>query len=266
MGNLESKFGVDAVPDTGLVELAYSHEDKVGRITLNRSRYANALSADLVEALIDAVQACVDKKVELLVLRGHGAIFCGGFDLRGLDQETDASLAYRFLRLETLLQSIHYAPCQTLVYAQGAVSGAGADLMAACRKRLVAPDASFRFPGIRFGILLGTNRLLALIGEKAYGVLLEQQKINSGLAVQLGLAQGLAQDADVGSLIEAEYSSLKRIPESTRRQLFAANTQQAAVDMGILAKTVTEPGLKARMQAYWEEAKAAAKGAPTPRR
>lgn len=245
--------------DTNLVELDYRHGDEVAVITLNRARYANALNVDLVEALLHAVQICLDKKVELLVLRGHGAIFCGGFDLRDLDSETDASLAYRFLRLETLLQRIHYAPCQTLVYAQGAVSGAGADLMAASRKRFIAPEASFRFPGIRFGILLGTNRLLSLIGEKAYGVLLEQQKIDSDQALALGLAHGLAQESDFDALIEAEYASLKRIPDAARRYLFAEDTRQGAVDMGILAKTIAVPGLKARMQAYWDQARAAAK-------
>src|SRR5690606_12222976 len=102
--------------------------------------------------------------------------------------------------MDTLLQLVDGAPFQTLVYSQWAVSGAGADLVAACRNRLIAPDASFRFPGIRFGILLGTSRLLSLIGEKAYGVLLEQQKIKGDQAVDLGLAHGLAQGSEFDAL------------------------------------------------------------------
>lgn len=246
------------MPDTELVKLDYQQGGKVAGVTLNRARYANALNADLVEALLEAVQDCIDNRVELLVLRGNGAAFCGGFDLQDLESETDASLAYRFLRLETLLQLVHGAPFQTLVYAQGAVSGAGADLVAACRKRLIAPDASFRFPGIRFGILLGTSRLLSLIGEKAYGVLLEQQKIKGDQAVDLGLAHGLAQGSEFDALVEAEYMNLKRIPETARRYLFVENPRQSAVDMGVLAKTISVPGLKARMQAYWDQARAAA--------
>ncbi len=234
----------------GLVETAFSHAGAVARICLNRPRFANSLNAEMVEALLAGLQRSMDSGAELIVLHGHGSTLCGGFDLRGLDGESDASLAYRFLRLETLLQKIHYAPCQTLVYAHGPVMGAGADLMAACRLRLAAADASFRFPGIRFGILLGTSRLASLIGDRAYRVVVEQQRITAEEAVDLGLVHQVL-DGELDEAIARQYESLTRIPSETRARLFRRDGLQADVDMGVLAATVAMPGLKKRMQEYW---------------
>ena len=50
-------------------------------------------------------------------------------------------------------------PCAT-----GRAWGAGADLFASCDIRACAPDATFRFPGTAFGIVLGTRRLVELVG------------------------------------------------------------------------------------------------------
>lgn len=237
--------------DGGLVETTFSHAGAVAHICLNRPRSANSLNAEMVEALLAGLQQCMDGGAELIVLRGHGSTLCGGFDLRGLDSESDASLAYRFLRLETLLQKIHYAPCQTLVYAHGPVMGAGADLMAACRLRLAAPGASFRFPGIRFGILLGTNRLASLIGDRAYRVVVEQQRITAEEAMELGLVHQVMDEGELDEAIARQYESLMRIPPEARARLFQRDLRQADVDMGILAATVAEPGLKNRMREYW---------------
>ncbi len=237
--------------DGGLVETAFSHAGAVAHICLNRPRSANSLNVEMVEALLAGLQQCLDSGAELIVLRGHGSTLCGGFDLKGLDEESDASLAYRFLRLETLLQKIHYAPCQTLVYAQGPVMGAGADLMAACRVRFAAEGACFRFPGIRFGILLGTNRLASLIGDRAYRVVIEQQRINAAKAVDLGLVHQVMDEGELDEAIARQYESLTRIPSETRARLFRRDGLQADADMGILARTVAEPGLKNRMQDYW---------------
>lgn len=242
----------------GLVETAFSHAGAVAQICLNRARFANALNVEMVEALSASLQQSIDSGVALIVLRGHGSTLCGGFDLRGLDGESDASLAHRFLRLETLLQKIHYAPCQTLVYAHGPVMGAGADLMAACRMRLAAPDASFRFPGIRFGILLGTNRLAALIGDHAYRAVVEQQRITAQEAVDLGLVHQVMDGHELDEAITRQYESLTRIPSGTRARLFRRDSRQADLDMGILAGTVAEPGLKRRMQEYWASVKQSA--------
>ena len=127
-------------------------------ITLERPNRANALSAALVEDLHRLLDDAEAARPQALVLRGNARHFSAGFDLAGLDDETDATLAYRFLRIGLLLERLLVAPCTTVAVAEGAAVGAGADLVAHCDHRLVAPDVQLRFPGTAFGVVLGATR------------------------------------------------------------------------------------------------------------
>lgn len=130
----------------------------VWTVTLDRPERANALSADLVECLHVTLDQADRARPDALVLRGNPRHFAAGFDLRGLERESDASLALRFLRVGLLLERLLAAPYPTVAVAEGAAIGAGADLVLACDHRLVAPDVTLRFPGSAFGVALGTVR------------------------------------------------------------------------------------------------------------
>lgn len=130
----------------------------VWTVTLDRPRRANALSADLVEALHVTLDQAERARPRALVLRGNGRHFAAGFDLRDLHRETDASLALRFLRVGLLLERLLAAPFPTVAVAEGAAVGAGADLVLACDHRLVDPAVTLRFPGSAFGVVLGATR------------------------------------------------------------------------------------------------------------
>ena len=146
-------------------ELLSRRDGPVLHLQLHRPEVGNALSAALVQALTEAVDAAThDVSVRLLVLSGAGRHFCTGFDLSDLDRETDDSLLARFTRVELLLQAVHAAPFATLALAHGRTMGAGADLFAACGDRWIVGDAGFAFPGAAFGLVLGTVRLTELVG------------------------------------------------------------------------------------------------------
>lgn len=134
-------------------------------LTLDRPDKGNALSAALVERLLDAFhQAVADPATLAIVIRGLGRHFCTGFDLAELDTSSDGDLLQRFVRIETLLDAIWRAPVPVTAVAQGRLWGAGADLFAACEHRVLASDAHVRFPGAGFGLVLGTRRLTCRVG------------------------------------------------------------------------------------------------------
>ena len=141
----------------------------VWTVTLDRPERANALSADLVEDLHAALDAAEEARPEALVLRGNARHFAAGFDLGGLDEETDASLALRFLRIGLLLERLLAAPYVTVAVAEGAAVGAGADLVLACDHRLVDPGVTLRFPGSAFGVALGAIRRAELGADLVTG-------------------------------------------------------------------------------------------------
>ncbi|MFC0221843.1 enoyl-CoA hydratase/isomerase family protein [Nocardioides zeicaulis] len=142
----------------------------VWTVTLDRPDRANALSAALVETLHATLDEADAARPEALVLRGNGRHFAAGFDLGGLGDETDATLALRFLRIADLLERLIAAPYVTAAVVHGAAVGAGADVVLACDHRLVDPSVTLRFPGSAFGVALGGVRRAELGEHRATGV------------------------------------------------------------------------------------------------
>lgn len=171
--------------------------DGIGWITLARPGRGNALSGDLVEALLGHLTRCVtDPLMHTVAFVGAGKHFCTGFDLEQLEQTTDAELLHRLIRIETLLDAVWRAPVRTVAIAQGRVLGAGADLWVACDQRVLAPEATVRFPGAGFGIVLGTRRLGLRVGaERALQWTSTGTSVDSTLAIQSGLATSVAATA-----------------------------------------------------------------------
>ncbi|NBR80011.1 MAG: enoyl-CoA hydratase/isomerase family protein, partial [Alphaproteobacteria bacterium] len=83
------------------------HKGGVTSLKMNRPDRLNAVNADLIEGLLDGLDEAVTRGASLVVFTGVGRAFSAGFDLSGLDQQSDAELLYRFVRVEELLQTIY---------------------------------------------------------------------------------------------------------------------------------------------------------------
>lgn len=229
----------------------------VATISLERPERGNALSVELVEALLDAFGRVVsDGSVHTVVLRARGRHFCTGFDLSGLDTETDASLLARFVRIETLLDALWRAPLRTVAIGQGRIVGAGADLFAACDLRLLAPGATLRFPGAGFGIVLGTRRLARRVGEAtALRWVSEATTIADRDAVAAGLASEMLEPGDPsGAADEHALPSSLQAPLAERATIAALRRAlddgHADTDLAALVRSAARPGLKRRIETY----------------
>ncbi len=229
-------------------------------LTLNRPQRANALSSEMVEALHEAVDTTLRSPPKALVFRGAGKHFCSGFDLSSLEQETDASLAYRLLRIELLLQKIHCAPCYTIALAHGTVAGAGADLVVACNRRIGTQETRLRFPGIRFGIVLGTRRLIELIGPQACSIVLEQRTIEADQALKINLLDSICPEADWQGEAGAAIEAVARVDGGATALALGSRADSGLChhDMGVLARSLIEPGLQQRISAFLSTLRAGA--------
>lgn len=222
-------------------------------LTLNRPDKLNALSPELVEALIEVIQEThTDDAVRLIVFRGMGRNFCAGFDLGSLEQETDASLLLRLVRIETLLQLIAYSPCLTVAYAHGKNFGAGVDLFAACKRRYATSDAKFRMPGLLFDLVLGTRRFAALVGnERAREILQVVREFPADEAHQIGLVSRVTEQDDWTSHFARDLKEATMLSPRAQQSLYAAANQSTAdVDMAALVRSAAEPGLRRRIEQY----------------
>jgi len=219
---------------------------------LNRPDKRNALNAEMVEALLAGLEQARAAQQPMLVFRGEGKSFCAGFDFSDVDQQSEGDLLWRFVRIEQLLQQIYHWPALTVGLAQGKNFGAGVDLWLACQHRLAAADAAFRMPGLKFGLLLGTRRLGHLIGsDRARRIQEVAATIEATQAQSLGLiTQLMAVDQWPAAIDDLSELSMG-LDQATRASLNAAlspNTNDE--DLADLVRSVTRPGLKARIAKY----------------
>jgi enoyl-CoA hydratase/carnithine racemase len=226
--------------------------DGVVRLTLNRPDKANALDTEIVEALLAGIETARAGGTRLLVFAGAGRHFCAGFDLSDLDTISDGDLLHRFVRIETLLQTVFHLPFATLALAHGRVMGAGADLFSACSRRAAAPGTVFRMPGLGFGILLGTRRLAARIGDDAARrIQNETRAFDVEEAVRLGFATETAPDTDWPDLIEAATEVAHTLSPAATAALYSATVRDTRDrDMADLVASASAPGLRDRIRAY----------------
>jgi enoyl-CoA hydratase/carnithine racemase len=235
-------------------ELVRKHEGHVTYLTLNRPQKANALSGSIVEALLDAVEyACTDG-TRLLILDGAGPHFCAGFDFSGMQDMSEGDLALRFIRIETLLQQVHHAPFETLVFAQGSTFGAGADLVCCCGIRVAAPATTFCLPGLRFSAVLGTRRLACRIGaDRARQILSESRRFDADEAHRIGFVTHMAAQDEWPRVTASARANCELLTPATAAALHRRTvTDTRAEDMAELARSVSVPGLKERIRLYRE--------------
>ena len=207
------------------------HNGSVTWLRLNRPDRLNAVNAAMIEGLIDGLIAARDRGSDLVVFAGEGRAFSAGFDLSGLDQQSDADLLYRFVRVEQLLQMIYQLPMTSVALVQGRCFGAAADIVASCRKRIATPDASFRMPGLQFDIVLGTRRLARLIGADAAFDLLETSRIFTaddarevGFLTDIQPAEDWASHIDKLPLMLAILAMMPKPPFLPQRVMIAGLT------------------------------------------
>ena len=221
-------------------------------VTLNRPDKRNALNAELVEDLIEVVEQAQAEKPSLLVLRGEGKNFSAGFDFSEWQDASEGDLLWRFVRIEQLLQMLQALPILTMALAHGKNFGAGVDLMAVCKHRVAAEDATFRMPGLKFGLVLGTRRLARLVGVQTARQIQQVAKtLNASEAHTTGLVSVLAEPQTWPQVIEQQGDIAASLTPKARASLYRVledNTD--AQDMADLVRSVTEPGLKDRIAKY----------------
>ena len=229
------------------------------RLTLNRAERSNALGPDIVETLLTAVEAAPGDGVRLIVLEGEGKHFCAGFDLGDLDSLSDGDLLLRLVRIETLLQTVYHAPVPTMALVRGAAMGAGADLVAACRRRIVVGSGRFAFPGAGFGIALGTHRLAGRVGpDRALEIVAGGRRLDQDEALALGLIDAVVDEDAVSAEIEKYAAMAGRLESGILATVGELTLDDGrARDMAALVASASRPGLKDRVVRYQEGVKRA---------
>lgn len=191
-------------------------EDRDGFVvlTLHDDANRNALGQTMVADLRGHVASCAAEGRTLVVFRHKGPAFSSGFDRSG--DPADDAVRQRFVEIQRLLDELLAAPFMTVAYATGPAVGAGADLFMHCDIRYAGRGASFLFPGVRFGIVLGIRRLVNVVGtEAALELVLRQRRFDATEAAAAGLARLMPDDDHPGEELASLAASVGSLGQPT---------------------------------------------------
>jgi enoyl-CoA hydratase/carnithine racemase len=187
---LAMAYPTTAMAVTEQANLLVEH-GQTARITLNRPEKRNALSLELMEELIEALQAvAADPEVRTIVVDGAGPAFSAGHDLSEMVGRDLAFYQHLFDVCVVLMETIHKVPQPVIAKVHGVATAAGCQLVAACDLAVAADTARFATPGVKIGLFCSTPMvpLSRAIGRKrALELLLTGELIDAQKALEWGL-------------------------------------------------------------------------------
>ncbi len=136
-------------------------------VTLNRPERRNALTIELLTELIAAINVASDQPEQrIMILRGAGAAFCTGLDLK---EAADPQKAHATAELvsKTLI-TLSQTRLITITAVHGAAVAGGAGIMSACDFVVAADGTRIGYPEVRRGLVAGLvmSFLRRQVGER----------------------------------------------------------------------------------------------------
>jgi methylglutaconyl-CoA hydratase len=170
-----------------------THTGSVATITLNRPERRNAISFDLIDDLLCALDEVDKSDAQILILTGAGKAFCSGMDLDNLKSLLGRSPEQNLQDSQTmvrLFRSLYEFPKVTIAAVNGPAIAGGTGLALLCDFTLAVPEAKFGYTEVRIGFVpaIVSTFLLRQIGEKqARDLLLTGRIFGVEEAMRLGL-------------------------------------------------------------------------------
>ena len=133
--------------------LALRRADGLLEIALTRSDKANALTADMMDGIAQAV-AGVHADEIVLLSSASPTLFCAGADIGEFDAvRRDAETARTYEALNAAaFAAVRNAAVPTIAAIDGVCFGGGFGLAAACDLRIATPNARFAVPAAKLGL------------------------------------------------------------------------------------------------------------------
>jgi enoyl-CoA hydratase/carnithine racemase len=223
-------------------ELAFTVEDGIATIRLNRPDRLNAFTAPMLDAWAEAIETSRrDPAVRAVVLTGTGRGFCSGGDVRAMgERHRDGESAFE--RKTAVFERIHRIPRLLedfdkpyIVAINGVATGAGLDMALMGDIRFAAASARMAETYIRVGLIAGdggTWFLPRLVGTaKALELLWTGEFVDAAEALRIGLVNKVFPDEE---LMPATYAFARKLaaqPALTLRLMKRAVYQGQRMDL-----------------------------------
>ena len=191
----------------------------MARITLASPKRRNALSLELMEALVEALHQLGERTdVGVVVIAAEGPAFSAGHDLSEM-VDRDAQFYDDLFEVCTeLMDAVHTVPQPVIAEVAGVATAAGCQLVAACDLAVASSEATFATPGVRIGLFCSTPMvpISRAVGRKrAMEMLLTGDPIDASTAAEWGLVNRVAAPDELRAAVDELAGRITRFSDHT---------------------------------------------------
>ena len=212
-----------------MTDVRFERQGAIATITLNRPERRNALSLEMMLALLAHLDLIAkERDVSAVILAAEGTAFSSGHDLGEMTGRSLAEYRRLFDVCAELMARLQSIPQPVIAQVQGVATAAGCQLVASCDLAVASPQATFATPGVKIGLFCSTPMvaLSRAVGRKrALEMLLTGKPIDAPTAVEWGLINRVAPAvhlAEETRKLAGEIDQFSRFTVALGKQAFYA--------------------------------------------
>lgn len=231
-------------------------KDRIARIEIDRPDKKNALTAEMYQAIGDALRAAeADRQVRVALIHGKADCFTAGNDLKDFLERPphgEGSPVFGFLR------TIATAAKPIVAAVGGPAVGIGTTMLLHCDLVYAAPNARFQMPFVPLGLVpeAASSLLLPMLAgyQRAAELLLLGKPFTADKALAAGIVTEIVPEGELLEYAWEAAASVAALPPSSLRLTKALMKQRHAE---AVAKAMEDEGARFRAQLASPEAKEA---------
>ena len=173
--------------------LKLEHEGEVAILTLARPEKRNAISTQMIEELLAALDAIDESSARVAIITGEGKAFCAGMDLDELRSIAEHSKRENFedsRRMAAMFCRIYSFRKPLIAAVNGAAIAGGCGIATLADFTLAVPESKFGYTEVKIGFMpaLVSVFLRRQIGERhSRDLLLSGRILDAAEAFRIGL-------------------------------------------------------------------------------
>lgn len=162
-------------------------------VTFNRPDKRNALSFELLDEFVAALDEVERGPAQVLIITGAGKAFCAGLDLESLKAllgKTHDQNVQDSARMAQIFRRLYDFPKPTIAAVNGAAIAGGTGIATMCDFTLAVPEAKFGYTEVRIGFVpaIVSSILVWQVGHKvARDLLMTGRLFDAAEAYRFGL-------------------------------------------------------------------------------
>jgi enoyl-CoA hydratase/carnithine racemase len=219
-------------------------------ITLNNPKTRNALSADMITALTEALlEAGADTDCKAIVLTGAGGHFCSGGDVSAMTADRPMlGSRLRIERAHRIIRLINGGPKPVIAAVDGVAFGLGLSLTTACDFTVASKSSSFCAVFNKVGLLPDMGLLATLPQRVSLGtakrLMFTAARLSGLEAHQIGLVDLLVdEDSALETALQqaGEFATVAPIPVALTKAFYSKST--GSLEEALRAEVDHQPAL-----------------------